>query len=109
MLAAAFAVLAFAPPAWAQKVKDAKQNLDNLAFARPELGLSETLTEAEALTNRLESASDMDRFRAQYGPEWHFLMDERTGRVNLAEGGASTASGQRSCTFKNTSASCGTQ
>ena len=75
-------------PVWAQKVKDAKQNLDTLAFTRPQLRLSETLTEAESLSGRIENISDMDRFRSEYGTAWHFLMDERTGRVNLLNGGA---------------------
>lgn len=75
-------------PAWAQIVKNSKQNLDNLIFVRPELRVSQTLTEAEAISNKLANISDMDRFRSENGPEWHFLMDERTGRVNLAEGGA---------------------
>lgn len=75
-------------PVWAQKVKDAKQNLDNLAFTRPQLRVSETLTEAESLTDRIENVSYMDSFRSEYGTAWHFLMDERTGRVNVVNGGA---------------------
>ena len=74
--------------AWAQKVKDANQNLDNLAFSRPMLRLSETLSDSETLADRLENISDMDRFRSEYGTAWRFLIDERTGRVNLLEGGA---------------------
>ena len=74
--------------AWAQKVKDANQNLDNLAFSRPMLRLSETLSDSETLADRLENISDMDRFRSEYGTEWRFLIDERTGRLNLLEGGA---------------------
>ncbi len=79
-----------ASPTWAQVVKRSKQNMNNLVFVRPELRVTQTLTDAEAITKQIKSAdlSDMDRFRSENGPEWHFLMDERTGRVNLAEGGA---------------------
>jgi trimeric autotransporter adhesin len=86
--ALAFLVTALFVPAWAQKVKDPKSGLDLLTFSRPELRVSQTLTEAEALAGRLEGLSDMDRFRSEYGTGWHFLMDERTGRVNLLDGGA---------------------
>jgi trimeric autotransporter adhesin len=84
----AFLLAALALPAAAQRVKDAKQNLDNLAFARPHLRISQTLTPVDALQQRYEALPEMDRFRSENGVEWNFLMDERTGRVNLLDGGA---------------------
>ncbi len=31
---------------------------------------------------------DLARFQSQYGADWHFLVDKRTGRLNLVDGGA---------------------
>jgi hypothetical protein len=75
-------------PVFAQVVKKSQSSLDKLAFAKPELRLSQTLADADAIKEPLANRADLARFRSQYGPAWHFLIDKRTGHLNLLSGGA---------------------
>ncbi len=76
-------------PALAQVVKKVKPDLDKLIMTKRELRLSQTLTDSETIKEqRLVYRADMSRFQSEYGPSWRFLIDERTGRANLLEGGA---------------------
>ncbi len=77
-----------APPALAQVVKKGRSPLDKLTMVKRELRLSQTLTDAEAIKEPLAYGADIKRFRSEYGSSWRFLIDERTGRANLVEGGA---------------------
>jgi hypothetical protein len=82
------ALAALASPAFAYRKKDGDSSLDRLTFAKRELRTSQTLTDAEALKDRVANRADMTRFKVEYGPAWRFLMDERTGHLNLLDGGA---------------------
>jgi hypothetical protein len=82
------ALAALAPPLLAQRVKDGQSSLDKLVFEKRELRVSKTLTDVDAVRERLANREDMRRFRSEYGAGWHFLIDRRTGRLNLLDGGA---------------------
>jgi hypothetical protein len=82
------ALAALASPAFAYRKKDGDSSLDRLTFAKRELRTSQTLTDAEALKDRVANRADMTRFKVEYGSAWRFLMDERTGHLNLLDGGA---------------------
>ncbi|HXB55393.1 MAG TPA: hypothetical protein VN461_11455 [Vicinamibacteria bacterium] len=86
VLGLVLAVLAV--PALAQVVKKAPSPLDKLVMAKRELRVSRTLTYAEAVKEPLAYRADIKRFQSEYGSSWRFLIDERTGRANLVEGGA---------------------
>ena len=86
ILALLFALLVL--PTAAQRAKTGLASLDDLSFSRPELRVSQTLSDAESIRGSLDNLPAMDGFRAENGVAWHFLVDERTGRVNLLEGGA---------------------
>lgn len=77
-----------AVPVLAYVVKGTKSSLDALAFSRPELRVSVTTTDAEAIKELVPNLAALDRFRAEHGTAWSFIIDERTGRVNLLDGGA---------------------
>ena len=62
--------------------------LDSLVFSRSELRVGLTLANAGGLQQQIQNGKALNQFIATYGPAWHFLMDERTGRVNLLDGGA---------------------
>jgi hypothetical protein len=82
------ALAALASPAFAYRKKDGDSSLDRLTFVKRELRTSQTLTDSEALKDRVANRADMTRFKVEYGPAWRFLMDERTGHLNLLNGGA---------------------
>ena len=65
-----------------------KSNLDAIAFSRPELRVTVTSAEADSIPSLVPNLSELDRFRSEYGMAWHFVMDQRTGRLNLLDGGA---------------------
>ena len=73
--------LALALPASAQRVKEAGSSLDHIVFARPELRVPETNTDADLLRGRLQNIQDLDGFRAEHGAAWRFTIDERRDRV----------------------------
>jgi len=77
-----------AVPASAQRAKDGQDPLDKLVFAKPELRVSRTLTDAERLPEGVWNRDAIGRFRADNGSAWRVLVDERTGRVSLLDGGA---------------------
>jgi len=77
-----------AVPFLAYVVKGQKGNLGALTFARPELRVSVTATDSEPLRTLLPNAKALDLFRAENGAAWSFVIDERSGRLNLLDGGA---------------------
>ena len=79
---------ALALPVFAQRVKDGPSSLDRLVFQKRELRVSQTLVDAEALREPLANRADMSRFKSEYGLGWRFLLDKRTGGLNLLDGGA---------------------
>ena len=84
-----FAILTIlAAPLSAFVAKTGATGLDSLAFSRPELRVGVTITNAGALQTQVQNMKALKQFIATYGPAWRFLMDERTGRVNLLDGGA---------------------
>jgi hypothetical protein len=84
----ALSITSLAAPAVAQVVKRGGSDLDKLSMASRQLRRSRTLTDADAVKQRLAYRDDLDRFRSEYGKAWRFLIDERTAHVNLVEGGA---------------------
>ncbi|MEA2600993.1 MAG: trimeric autotransporter adhesin [Acidobacteriota bacterium] len=80
------AVLAL--PSFAQVVKNGQTRLDQLTFSNQELRVSQTFADSDAVAEPLANRDDLARFRSQYGAAWHFLVDQRTGRLNLVDGGA---------------------
>lgn len=85
--ALAAALITVAMPAVAQRVKEPESRLDKLSFSKRELRLSQTLVDA-ATIRRLPYRAELDRFRSAYGAGWRFVIDQRTGRPNLLDGGA---------------------
>lgn len=79
---------ALALPLGAQVVKQGQSSLDKLVFSKKELRVSQTFADADAVKEPLAYRDDLTRFRSQYGAGWHFLIDKRTGRLNLLDGGA---------------------
>jgi len=79
---------AAAPPAFAQRVKEPLDHLDNLVFAQPELRVVETTADAEAIRARVPDIGEIDLFRAENGEEWRALLDQRRGVPALLDGGA---------------------
>jgi trimeric autotransporter adhesin len=77
-----------AVPVSAQLAKEGQSRLDDLAFARPELRVSRSLVDSESLPQRVWSREETSRFRSENGAAWRVLVDQRTGRPNLLEGGA---------------------
>jgi hypothetical protein len=75
-------------PAFAQIVKSRGSELDKLSMTKRELRVSQTLTYADSIRERLSYSENLNAFRSQYGRAWRFLIDERIGRPNLLEGGA---------------------
>jgi hypothetical protein len=71
-----------------QAVKPPESELDRLTFAKPELRVSQTLIDSEELREDLPNQGALQLFRQRYGDKWRFLIDRRTGRVNLVHGGA---------------------
>ena len=82
------AVLLLAAPASALVVKTNSTELSSLSFTRPELRVGVTLGDASVYQAQLQNYKALNQFISDYGPAWHFLMDARTGRVNLLDGGA---------------------
>lgn len=72
----------------AQRVKEANTSLDHVAFARPEMRVPETNTDAELIREKLSIIREVDQFRAENGPAWRFTIDERRDRIALLDGGA---------------------
>src|SRR5258708_15786726 len=79
---------ALALTASAQMFKQSRSNLDQLTFSKRELRVTQTLADADAIKGLITNQDAMTQFRSQYGAAWRFLIDERTGRLNLLEGGA---------------------
>jgi hypothetical protein len=75
-------------PASGQIVKRRQSTLDRLTFARPELRVSQTLADSDTLKDQLANRAEVDKFRSEYGRAWRFVVDRRTGRLNLLDGGA---------------------
>jgi hypothetical protein len=75
-------------PVFAYKVKDPKANLDNRVFFRPELRVTDTVELSDNIRGLLPNAKELDGFVADNGTNWYFFVDQRTGRVNLLDGGA---------------------
>jgi hypothetical protein len=75
-------------PAWAYDVKEATSPLDARAFAKPQLRVVPALAMAEHVTASLTNLSELDAYVAEYGPAWYLLVEQKSGRVNLADGGA---------------------
>ncbi|HEX3125916.1 MAG TPA: hypothetical protein VH394_01165 [Thermoanaerobaculia bacterium] len=86
ILGAALAALAL--PLGAQVVKRGDSKLEKLTFSKKELRVSQTLADSEAVRENSGYRADLARFRSQYGAAWHFLIDKRTGHLNLVSGGA---------------------
>ncbi|MES1244756.1 MAG: hypothetical protein ABUT39_24325, partial [Acidobacteriota bacterium] len=82
------ALAALALPLGAQIVKQGDSSLDKLTFSKRELRVSQTFADSGAVREALAYKEDLARFRAQFGGAWRFLVDRRTGRLNLVEGGA---------------------
>jgi hypothetical protein len=89
LIVTAAVLTALALPAFAQRVKQPhpESKLDRLIFVKRELRISQTLTDSDAIRG-LKNLDEIRRFKSQYGSSWHFLLDKRTGRLNLLEGGA---------------------
>jgi len=77
-----------AVPAAAQTVKEGLDNLDAIAFQRPEFRVPEVNMDAEAVRSQMASGREVDLFRAENGLEWKVLVDARRGRPALVDGGA---------------------
>lgn len=77
-----------AVPLSAQRYKEGQSPLDKLTLVKPELLVSRKLTDAERLSKGVWNREAMAQFRSDNGSAWHALVDERTGRVNLLDGGA---------------------
>lgn len=77
-----------AVPASAQRAKEGLSSLDKLTFAKPGLRISRTLIDAERLPQGVWDREAISRFRSDNDQAWHILVDERTGRVDLLDGGA---------------------
>jgi hypothetical protein len=75
-------------PLLAQAIKQPVSSLDRLAFAKRELRISQTLVDADTIKGLISNRQDIDRFRAEHGADWRFVVDKRIGHVNLLEGGA---------------------
>jgi len=74
------------PSAFAQVVKRGDSELDRLQMTKRELRVTKILVDAEK--QRLFNRKAIKRFREAYPGKWRFLIDRRTGHVNLIEGGA---------------------
>jgi hypothetical protein len=73
-------------PAAAQVVKVPRSELDRLQMSKRQLRVTKTIVDAEkepAFAN-----APIKRFRGAYPGKWRFLVDRRTGRINLVEGGS---------------------
>ena len=73
-------------PAFAQVVKARVSDLDKLQMTKRELRVTKVISDADQ--ERLFNRKAIDRFREAYPGKWRFLVDRRTGHVNLIEGGA---------------------
>ncbi len=73
--------------AFAQVIKRQDSNLDKLSFAKRELRVTQTLTDADKLRGFANRIAIRD-FRSQYGAVWQFMIDRRTAHANLINGGA---------------------
>jgi hypothetical protein len=68
--------------------KEPQSDLDLLAFVSPELRVGEVSTDADQIRGSLPNIEAMDQFRAEYGDEWRFTIDEKRGVATLVSGGA---------------------
>ncbi|NOZ94727.1 MAG: fibronectin type III domain-containing protein [Acidobacteria bacterium] len=87
-VALALGLTVLAAPVSAQRFKDRRFALDELTFAKTELRISRTLIDADQLPKEVWDREELARFRSDHGASWHVVMDERTGRVDLLDGGA---------------------
>jgi len=82
------AVLMAAASALALAPKEARDQLDLLAFVDPSLRLVEVNADAAGLTEALPGAQAMEDFRITHGDAWRFTVDLRRGVTSLLDGGA---------------------
>jgi len=75
-------------PSQALLIKKGQDTLDKLTFAKKELRISQTLIDADFLPENVWGRAEINRFRSENGKAWHLIVDERTGRANLLDGGA---------------------
>ena len=87
-LTAAAAVLLSAATAFAFTQKEARDDLDLLAFIDPQLRVVEVNSEASGQGEALAAFQEMEAFRSAHGAAWRFTVDLRRGVPTLLGGGA---------------------
>ena len=82
------AVALISAAAFALTPKEARDQLDLLAWVDPSLRVVESNVDATGYSGPLPAFQAMEAFRAEHGSAWRFTIDLRRGVTSLLDGGA---------------------